>query len=197
MTTATLPAADRDALRALMARELPDNLLAHIDRVVALARELAQRHGADAGRAALIAQAHDLTRAWGDVTWLAEAERRALPILAVERAAPVLLHGPLGASVLRERGWIVDVDVLHAVRHHTTGHPDYTPEAWAMFVADKVEPQKLARRPTLQRVVDAAQRSLQAGALAYLDLELADRRDEGVEPHPLAEETAAFLATRV
>jgi HD superfamily phosphohydrolase YqeK len=140
-----------------------------------------------------MAQAHDIARAWGDAQWLAEVDQRGLDVLAVERATPVLLHGPLGALLLEERGWVTDRGVLDAVRFHTTGHPDYTPEAWAMFVADKVEPNKLARRPALQRVVDATDRSLQAGALAYLELELEDRRAEGVEPHPLAEETRRSL----
>jgi predicted HD superfamily hydrolase involved in NAD metabolism len=193
---AALPAADRDALRALMAPELPDSMAAHIDRVVSLARELARQHGADDERAALMAQAHDLVRAWSKGQWLTEADARGLDVLDIERAEPVLLHGPIGALLLEERGWVADRGVLDAVRYHTTGHPAYSREAWAMFVADKVEPNKLARRPALQRVVDAAMRSLQAGALAYLELELLERRSEGVEPHPLAEETRAWLTTQ-
>ena len=47
-----------------MAPELPDGLIAHIDRVVALTQTLARRHGANEQRAMLAAQGHDLVRHW-------------------------------------------------------------------------------------------------------------------------------------
>src|SRR5262249_42620654 len=114
-----------------MQPELPAGLVAHIDRVVDLARELARQHGADEARTLLMAQAHDIVRGWKQREWLAEAERRGLDILDVERAEPVLLHGPLGALLLEERGWVVDREVLDAVRFHTTGHASYGLEAWS------------------------------------------------------------------
>ena len=191
------PATDYLDLRARMTPELPENMTAHIDRVVALAMALARRHGVNEGRAALMAQAHDLVRAWKKKDWLAEAERRGLELSPLEREEPVLLHGPIGALLLEERGLVADMGVLEAVRHHTTGHPAYSPEAWAMFVADKVEPDKLRRRPELQVVADAAERSLEAGALAYLDLMAGDGEYGARVGHPLAEETRGWLRGRV
>lgn len=187
------PADDHVTLRALMAPELPDGLVAHIDRVVTLAQALARRHGADEARAMLAAQGHDLVRHWGDERWLAEAEARGLEVIDAERAEPVLLHGPLGAVLLEERGWLADRALLDAIRYHTTGHPAYAPEAWAMFVADKVEPHKVARRPDLEVVVAAAERSLEAAALAYLELMEEQGRRSGWAVHPLQVETLAFL----
>lgn len=183
-------------LRTLMAPELPQRLLDHIDRVVDLAGTLARRHGVDEGRGMLAAQGHDLVRHWDDERWLAEAERRGLEILPAERGEPVLLHGPLGALLLEERGWLEDPALLDAIRFHTTGHPDYSPEAWAMFVADKIEPHKVARRPELQRVVDAAEDSLEHAALAYLELMDEHGRETGWLTHPLQTETLAFLRAR-
>jgi predicted HD superfamily hydrolase involved in NAD metabolism len=159
-----------EELRAQMAGELPAGLLAHIDRVVALAGALAERHGADADLAQLMAQAHDLVRAVPPDELLRRAEARGLAIDDVERLEPVLLHGALGALELRERLGLDDERVLHAVWWHTPGHPQYGPEAWAMFIADKVEPEKLARWPALLRVRQLADVSLEAAALAYLEL---------------------------
>lgn len=153
-----------------MAPELPAGLLAHIDRVVALAGELAERHRADVALAQLMAQAHDLVRAVPPEELLRRAEARALPIDDVERLEPVLLHGAVGALELRERFGVHDERVLHAVWWHTPGHPDYGPEAWAMFIADKVEPEKASRWPALLRVRQLAHVSLEAAALAYLEL---------------------------
>ncbi|MYA19710.1 MAG: HD domain-containing protein [Chloroflexi bacterium] len=196
MSDGDVPAgtAETRALRARMAAEVPDFMIAHIDRVVAAAEPLARRHGADVGRTLLAAQGHDLLRALTDEEWLARAEARGLELLPVERERPVLLHGPLGALELRERFGIEDELVLHAIHWHTPGHPEFGPEAWAMFVADKIEPAKLARRPELQRVIDLAEDSLEAAALAYLELEAERSVREGFTLHPQAIETREALA---
>ena len=177
---------DDRALRERMLPELPPSMAAHIDRVVALADELARRHGLDVARVRLAAQGHDLLRAVPPAKLLQRAEARGLPIDPVERAAPVILHGPLAALELEERFGVDDQDVLHAIRWHTPGHPDYSREAWAMFVADKVEPDKVARTPALASIRTLADESLETAALAYLDFRLAEAVDKRVQVHPMA-----------
>lgn len=177
---------DHQDLRRRMAPELPAGLLEHIDRVVVLGGELAARHGLDAERVQLAAQGHDVLRALDDAELLARAEARGMAIEPTERAAPLLLHGPLGALELSERFGVDDEPILHAVRWHTTGHPDFDPEAWAFFVADKAEPEKLRRWPELERVLNLAADSLEAAALAYLELSAGRAEREGWQPHPVA-----------
>ena len=193
-----LPEPDHLALRGRMAPEVPSGLMAHSARVVALTERLARSHGANLGPALRAAQGHDLLRAVPDAELLARAEARGLQILPVERAQPVLLHGPLGALELGERFRLRDPVVLDAARYHTTGHPAFGLEAWAVFVADKVEPKKLAAWPELQGVLDLAAHSLEAAALAYLELSAERARVEGWTIHPLAEETRlALVATAI
>ena len=195
---ARLPAEpDYLALRGRMAPEVPTRLLAHIARVVALTERLARRHGADLAPALRAAQTHDLLRALPEAELLARAEARGLEVLPIERAHPVLLHGPLGALELAERFRLRDPIVLDAVRYHTTGHPSFGPEAWAMFVADKAEPKKVEAWPALLQVLDLASGSLEAAALAYLDLSAERARIEGWPLHPLAEQTRAALLHRL
>jgi predicted HD superfamily hydrolase involved in NAD metabolism len=185
------------ALRGRMAPEVPTGLMAHSARVVALAERFARRHGADLAVTLRAAQGHDLLRAVADAELLRMAEARGIEILPVERDQPVLLHGPLGALELAERFRLHDPRVLDAVRYHTTGHPEYGLEAWAMFVADKVEPKKLEAWPALGRLLDLADRSLEEAALAYLELSAERARAEGWAVHPLADRTRAALAARV
>lgn len=168
-----------------MRPELPPGLLAHIDRVVEIAAALAETHRLDVERTLLAAQGHDLCRARPPDALLADAEARGLEIDPVERGEPVLLHGPLGALELAERFELSDERVLLAVRWHTSGHPDYDAEAWAMFVADKIDPHKIERWPELREVAAVADRSLEAAALAYLDLSLARGERERWEVHPM------------
>jgi predicted HD superfamily hydrolase involved in NAD metabolism len=191
-----LPATDAARLRVLMVSTLPHGMTEHIDRVVVLAGALARRHGLDERRTLLAAQAHDLLRAVPEPALLADAEARGLDLEDVEREHPVLLHGPLAALALAERGWVTDALVLDAVRYHTTGHPEYSREAWAMFIADKVEPHKLERWPALQAVVELADDSLEAAALAYLELRRTQGSREGQAEHPLAQATRKALHRR-
>jgi predicted HD superfamily hydrolase involved in NAD metabolism len=194
---ALLPYTRHADLAVAMRPELPPGLAAHIDRVVSLAGPLATRYGLDVERTVLAAQAHDLLRAVPPAELLRRAEAAGLPIDPVERAEPVLLHGPLGAHELAARGWVSDPLVLEAVRWHTTGHPDYPPEAWAVFVADKVDPHKVARWPALAAVAELAERSLELAALAYIELSAARAAREGWTPHPLAEATRLALRLRL
>lgn len=179
-----------------MLPELPASMAAHIDRVVALADELATRHYLDVAQTRLAAQGHDLLRAVPTAGLLARAEERGLAIDPVERDVPVILHGPLGALELEERFGLGDRTVLEAIRWHTTGHPDYTPESWAMFIADKVEPSKVSATPELQRVLDLARDSLEAAALAYLDFRIAGATEKGQQIHPMANLTRNALLRR-
>ena len=186
-----------------MAPELPAGLVDHIDRVVTLAGQLAVAHDLDDGattRLLLTAQGHDVLRSLDDAELLRRAAEQAIKLDPVERAEPVLLHGPLGALELRERFELDDERVLHAIRWHSSGHPDYDAEAWAFFVADKVEPEKLRAWPELQRPLDLArssgERSLERAALAYLDLSFQRGEREGWTPHPMALRTRDALLAR-
>jgi predicted HD superfamily hydrolase involved in NAD metabolism len=192
------PATSADLLlRARMAPELPAGLVEHIDRVVRLTETLARHHGLDVPLARLMAQGHDLVRHVPPADLLARAEARGLRTDPVERHAPVLLHGPIGALELRERFAVTDTRVFNAIWHHTWGHPDYTPEAWAMFIADKVEPHKVARWSALRRVRRLAlDVSLEAAALLYLDLRLKEAVREATTVHPLATLTRNHLLLR-
>lgn len=187
---------DRE-LRRLIAPELPDGLRAHVDGVVELADELAQLHGVggDARERLLLAAAgHDLVRAVEPADLLARAEARGITIDSVERATPLLLHGAVGAAELCERFDVCDEWVLHAVRWHTSGHPDFDEAAWLFFLADKVEPWKLERWPALQDVAVAARTSPRRAALQYIELNLERGIALGWEPHPMAERARVALA---
>jgi HD superfamily phosphohydrolase YqeK len=184
-----MPTSDHRELRARMTPLIPPGLTEHIDRVVTLAAALAERHafdGATTQRLLLAAQGHDLLRALEPAELLARAVNSGLEVDPVERAAPVLLHGPLAAEELCAEFGLCDPWVLHAVRWHTSGHPDFDDVAWAFFIADKVEPWKVEQWPALQSVLDAAWDSPVQAALRYLKLNIERGEARGWQQHPMA-----------
>jgi HD superfamily phosphohydrolase YqeK len=133
-----------------------------------------------------------------DEEWLARAEAYGLPVGDLERDAPILLHGPVGAEELRRHFGVTDARVLDAVWWHTPGHPDYPPEAWAMFIADKVEPRKAKRWKALTKVHrDALELGVEAGALRYVELRLKQGLREGYAVQPAMLVTRNALLARI
>ncbi len=167
---------------------LPSGLRAHIERVRGIARSLAQAHDIDVGLADLTAAAHDVARHLPGARLIEEAERQGMRVSAVERAAPVLLHGPVGAEWLRASGAVADGDVLEGVRWHTTGRCGLAPVGQVVLVADKLDPQKAQAYPFQPLVREAAFRNLEEGLLAFLDGAIKAHIDRGEATHPLSVE---------
>lgn len=188
------PTERRTALNQVEAElaALPKGLQEHIGRVRATAASLAEAWRLTPEERAsmdLAAAAHDLARHLPPEVLLAKAARLGVPTATAERHAPILLHGPVAAErLLRELG-VTDADAVEAVRYHTTGRPDMGRVAQAVFLADKVEPWKLERRPELRRVRELAFHQPHAAIAAFLTEETASLLRRGALVHPLAMET--------
>ncbi len=175
---------------------LPTGLADHVERVRAIARELAAAHQVDPALADLTAAAHDVARHLPAARLLEEAERIGLPINTVEQQAPVLLHGPVGAAWLRAEGSVTDAEALEGVHWHTTAHADLSPVGRVVFLADKLDPAKAAAYPFQAGVRTAASASLTDGLLAFLDGALRQYLERGDLIHPASIEArnACLLA---
>lgn len=109
--------------------------LLHALRVADLARTLAARAGADAGRAYLAGVVHDVARDLPP----AELLRLAPPEHEIDACHPLAVHGRAGRRLL-ERWGLADPAVLEAVEDHTTGPRGPGPVALALYIADVSEP---------------------------------------------------------
>ena len=157
----------------------------HIQRSRVVSQELAIRHRVDARSADVGAAAHDLARALDRRELLSQAEKLGLDISFVERREPVLLHGPVAAR------WLVsdddlDEEALEAVAWHTTGRPGMSDVAKVVFLADKLDPRKVARFPYLAKVADLSKYSLDAAIVEYLDRTIEYFLVNGNLVHPIS-----------
>jgi predicted HD superfamily hydrolase involved in NAD metabolism len=178
--------AQTEALREAIGR-LPRGLAQHVERVAAEADRLAAGFK-ELGReqVELAAWGHDIARALSLRELLARARRFDLEVSSVEEEAPILLHGPVGAEILRQEYGIDDPEVLAAARFHSTGRAGMSLLEKVIFVADKIEPGKVRAKPALARVRELADRDLDAAILEYLDQMLETARQEGWPLHPQA-----------
>ena len=131
--------------------------------------------------------AHDLARGLNADRLLAEAHHLGLDVTLVERHAPVLLHGPVAARWLEQEGNHTHESVVQAVRWHSTGVPGMTRVAKVVFLADKLDPHKVAKYPYLKKVESLAAISVDEALLEHLDrvIEYLVRRKLMVHPASL------------
>lgn len=166
------------------ARSLPAGLRAHTGRVVAEARRLAQHYELEADRVEAAAWGHDLFRGHDDQTLLKAAAELGLEADPVARSLPVLLHGPVAAATA-ERAWgVEDGEVLEAIRWHTTAQAGMSLLAMTVFLADKIEPEKVRSNPELIAIRELAPRDPETAMLAYLERHLSQHLSQGGVIHP-------------
>jgi HD superfamily phosphohydrolase YqeK len=162
----------------------------HVESVVAAVGEVAREWMPDRRVAALrAAWLHD---AWRNAT--VEESVAAIRSAGEEpdpwalRHAPVLLHAQAAAAWAPAATGEADPEVLLAVRHHPTGHPDWGDVGRALYVADFCEPTRpfaaaLHTDRLLERAAHGAE-SLAAVALEVLVLRLRVAIDEKRPIHP-------------
>jgi len=129
-----------DAVMEAVARHLSSARWSHTVGVAETAVTLAVAHGVDPFSARLAGLLHDYARELPPAVLVALAREHHLGIDAVEAREPLLLHGRVGAALVRERFGVGDPDLLAAIAMHITGAPQMSLLARIIFLADFCEP---------------------------------------------------------
>ena len=183
----TILSSDNTALDAILVR-LPAGLRQHLARAREKALELATIHGVDPWKAGLAALSHDIARNMKGMELLRRARSYGLSLHFVEERVAVLLHGPVGAEMLQRECGIEDLDVLEAVRWHSTFNRGLGPVAKIAFLADKLDHTKVSRYPFLKRIECLAKEDLDAAILSFLQEDLVSMIGAGKLIHPASVE---------
>ena len=181
---------------------LPAGLQAHISRAQEIARELAPCHNVDAERAAFGILAHDVARAMKGPELIEQANRFKLPIRPIEEQVPLLLHGPVGAEILRVEDGLsatdAEEDIYQAVYWHTTFHPVLVDDLGkVVFLADKLDPNKRKRIPYQPEIMEMAREKLDVAILAFLNRQVADLTERDQSVHPMMLKAREALETQL
>lgn len=168
----------------------------HVLRVREIALGLARRYGADGEKVWLAASAHDIARAMDDARLLSEAQELGIPVGPLEEAVPFLLHGPVGAGLLRRQG-AVDPEIYQAVYWHSTARAGMTLVEKVVFLADKLDPEKAIRYPYLTQLEALGAESLDGAVLEFLNQDMARLLRSGRLVHPASLEARNDLLLKV
>jgi len=161
----------------------PEGLLKHVRRVLDEALDLARHWDIDPERTQLATWGHDLFRAHVPADLLRLSREAGIPIGPEDQAAPIMLHGPLAAAVMRERFKVTDDEALAAVRDHTAGLAQMPMLAKVILIADKVEKRKRTRTPVMEAIRRVARRDLDLALLCWADWKWVDERTHGYDSY--------------
>jgi predicted HD superfamily hydrolase involved in NAD metabolism len=180
---------DEDII-AIIQKRLSVNRCQHSLRVAEVARNLAERYQVDPGQAYTTGLLHDYAKGLSGQELLDLAEAHQLMDHPVDRLLPDLLHGPVGAYLVKRELGIEDEDMLSAIAHHTLGALEMSPLEEVIFLADMIEPGR--DYPGLERLKCLAERSLEEGMLYGLETTIRYCIDQGRIIHPRSVEVRNY-----
>ncbi len=122
-----------------IANRMPKERYEHVLRVTETAKRLAEKYKLPVFKAEQAALFHDVAK------FMSKPAQQ--HILNTANEDPRLFsfhhelwHAPVGAIIARDEFGIKDVDILNAIRYHTTGRANMSPLEKLIYISDMIEP---------------------------------------------------------
>ncbi len=156
----------------------------HTLAVVDCALSLLQAHESSVSerRLRLAVVLHDCAKDLPLSALLKQLARSGILLSDSDTRCPQVLHGPVGALLVRDEWGVADPDVLRAIAWHTTGAPRMGELELVVFMADMVSPDRCY--PGVGALRDLAYRDLLAAGLAGTERIIEHLLGQGAFIHP-------------
>ena len=125
-----------------LSNKLEPERLEHVISVQETAVALAQYHNADVWKVNLSALLHDVAKWMSNDQLFKAVSRFKIELDPIEKIMPALLHAIVGVKNAIELFMVTDLDILEAIRCHTTGNASMGLTAKLIYVADFAEPNR-------------------------------------------------------
>lgn len=129
-------------MKELLEASIPGKRFRHSVAVYETAMKMAEVFACDKEKVAIAALLHDCGREVPTKESVAWAKAHDFPVDEIEANQPILLHSKIGTYFAKEKYGISDVEILDAIRYHTTGINNMTDLAKIVFLADIIEPNR-------------------------------------------------------
>ena len=162
--------------------KLSTKRLQHVLAVQEMAVDLACVHKADVWQASLAALLHDSAK-WMNAQELYDAAHAyEIRLDPIEKVNPSLLHPLIGVKLAVEKFAVTELEVLEAIRNHTTGNPSMGVISQLLYVADFAEPTRTHN--AVCRVREFAYTDLGRAVHHVARAKIEHLLDKGVMIHP-------------
>ncbi|SEN07231.1 bis(5'-nucleosyl)-tetraphosphatase (symmetrical) YqeK [Paenibacillus sp. OV219] len=173
---------NRDELMASVKAEMPERRWTHTLGVMETSVLLAERFSCDPVRAELAAILHDVAKYWPTSRMETIIREEGLPSDLLEYDKE-LWHAPVGAFVAARDYGIEDIEVLDAIRYHTSGRERMTLMDKIVCLADYMEPGR--DFPGVHKIREIAKHSVEKALIAGFDSTISYLLQQGKRIYPL------------
>lgn len=131
-----------DKIKSTLKESLSPYRFLHSVNVMDMSVKLAIQYKEDLEKAAVAGLLHDCAREIRDEDVFQLCKQFGINVSYVESLQPVLLHGPIGSVIAKNKYEIIDNSILSAIHYHTTGHENMDILEKIVFIADYIEPNR-------------------------------------------------------
>ncbi len=154
----------------------------HSVRVMEEAVKLATIFNCDIQKAAIAGLLHDCGKFENEDELLKNAYDFGIIQRGVNIDNPALIHCALGAEIARKEFQIEDIDIINAIRYHTTGRPNMALLEKIVYISDYTEPER--KIPGMDGVRKLSYENLDLALLKAMDKTIKYIIDKGLYIHP-------------
>ncbi|MDO4177721.1 MAG: bis(5'-nucleosyl)-tetraphosphatase (symmetrical) YqeK [Phascolarctobacterium sp.] len=129
-------------MKDLLEASIPGKRFKHSVAVYETALKMAEHFNCDMEKVGIASLLHDCGREVATKESVAWAQAHDLPVDEIEANQPILLHSKIGMVIAKEKYGVSDLEILDAIRYHTTGTSGMTDIAKIVFLADIIEPNR-------------------------------------------------------
>ena len=173
---------NREAMIEAVKSEMPERRWTHTLGVMETAVILAERFGADPVKAEQAAILHDVAKYWKTSRMESVIRQEGLPADLLEFDKE-LWHAPVGALTAEKLFGVTDLEVLDAIRYHTSGRVGMTLMDKIVCLADYMEPGR--DFPGVHKIRELAQHSVEKALIAGFDSTISYLLEQGKRIYPL------------
>lgn len=146
------------------------------------AEQLAGHYGCDTEKAAIAGLLHDCAREMKKELLLDYVRKGGIEVDETTAGLKELLHGPAAVYLCQKVFNLYDVEILSAIRYHTTGRENMTLLEKIIFLADFIEPSR--DYPGVSKLRSLALRDLNRALIEACDTSIKYILSKGGIIHP-------------
>ena len=169
-------------IQQYLSDKLSEKRFQHVLSVQEMTIDLARVHGANVWHANLAALLHDSAKWMSPKELYSEVRRYEIRLDPIEKVNSSLLHPFIGVKLAIEKFAVTELEVLEAIRNHTTGSPSMGLLAQVLYVADFAEPTRTHKEADTAR--ELAYTALKQAVHYVARSKIAHLLEKGVLIHP-------------
>ena len=131
-----------DKIHDYLKKNINEARYIHTLGVVETAIQLSKMNNVDEEKAKIAALIHDMAKCMPKDKQFEILKNNGVKMDKYLLNSPQILHGAVGAILAKEIMGIEDIDILNAVKYHTTGKENMTTLEKIIYIADYVEPNR-------------------------------------------------------